>query len=397
MRAAGIRGISGLDITGASGGIGEAIARRVIGLILLLAANTAFNGFPVLASVLAKDEFMPRQMTTRGDRLAFSNGVLLLAVFSIALIVAFDAQVTRLIQLYIVGVFVSFTMSQTGMVIHWTRRLRVEREGTARRRMQTARIINSVGLSVTATVLVVVLITKFTHGAWIAILAMAVCFVVMKGIRSHYRSVTRELTVEDDDQVAVVDPFVAAFHPVPKLAILPLIMVLVGIGETSKVLLVAVASFFPMAINTYQGVKNVDPNLIEVGRAYDVFHLAGQLAIQEDAETFRTRGRDDAVAVVRKLELQSADARKRVDAADQKVADAGDDRGVDLDPAPRPQPAPLDGPTDVGADFHPDEGRKTDEEANEYQRHASLLESWICLICRTLSPRPRTPTDHPTA
>ena len=108
---------------------------------------------------------------------------------------------TRLIQLYIVGVFVSFTMSQTGMVIHWTRRLRVEREGTARRRMQTARVINSVGLSVTATVLVVVLITKFTHGAWIAILAMAVCFVVMKGIRSHYRSVTRELTVEDHDQV----------------------------------------------------------------------------------------------------------------------------------------------------------------------------------------------------
>ena len=181
--------------------VGFFVVTVATGLILLLAANTAFNGFPVLASVLAKDEFMPRQMTTRGDRLAFSNGVLLLAVFSIVLIVAFDAQVTRLIQLYIVGVFVSFTMSQTGMVIHWTRRLRVEREGTARRRMQTARVINSVGLSVTATVLVVVLITKFTHGAWIAILAMAVCFVVMKGIRSHYRSVTQELTVEDDDQV----------------------------------------------------------------------------------------------------------------------------------------------------------------------------------------------------
>ena len=171
------------------------------GLILLLAANTAFNGFPVLASVLAKDEFMPRQMTTRGDRLAFSNGVLLLALFSIVLIVAFDAQVTRLIQLYIVGVFVSFTMSQTGMVIHWTQRLRVEREWAVRRRMQTARVINGIGLSVTATVLVVVLITKFTHGAWIAILAMAVCFVVMKGIRRHYASVTQELTVEDTDQV----------------------------------------------------------------------------------------------------------------------------------------------------------------------------------------------------
>lgn len=171
------------------------------GLILLLAANTAFNGFPVLASVLAKDEYMPRQMTTRGDRLAYSNGVLLLALFSIVLIVAFDAEVTRLIQLYIVGVFVSFTMSQTGMVIHWTRRLRVEREWVVRRRMQTARVVNGIGLSVTGTVLVVVLITKFTHGAWIAILAMGVCFVVMKGIRRHYAAVTSELAAAEVDQV----------------------------------------------------------------------------------------------------------------------------------------------------------------------------------------------------
>ncbi|MFP5252619.1 MAG: APC family permease [Actinomycetes bacterium] len=182
-------------------GPGFFVVTVATGLILLLAANTAFNGFPVLASVLARDEYMPRQMTTRGDRLAFSNGVLLLALFSIVLIVAFDAEVTRLIQLYIVGVFVSFTMSQTGMVIHWTRRLRVEREPVVRRRMQTARIVNGVGLSVTGTVLVVVLITKFTHGAWIAILAMAICFLVMKGIRRHYASVTRELAAEDADQV----------------------------------------------------------------------------------------------------------------------------------------------------------------------------------------------------
>ena len=177
------------------------VVTMATGLILVLAANTAFNGFPVLASVLAKDEFMPRQMTTRGDRLAYSNGVLLLALFSIQLIIAFDAQVTRLIQLYIVGVFVSFTMSQSGMVIHWTRRLRVEREAAARHRMQVARVINSVGLSVTGTVLVVVLVTKFTHGAWISILAMAAVFVVMKGIRRHYASVTEELTVEDADHV----------------------------------------------------------------------------------------------------------------------------------------------------------------------------------------------------
>jgi amino acid transporter len=180
--------------------IGFFFVTVVTGLILLLAANTAFNGFPVLASVLARDGFMPRQMTTRGDRLAFSNGVLVLAGFSILLIVAFDAEVTRLIQLYIVGVFVSFTASQTGMVIHWTRRLRVERDATARRRMQTSRVINAFGLSVTGTVLVVVLVTKFTHGAWIAILAMGVAFLVMRGISTHYRRVAEELSATTEDR-----------------------------------------------------------------------------------------------------------------------------------------------------------------------------------------------------
>ncbi len=180
--------------------VGFFLVTAATGVILLLAANTAFNGFPVLASILAKDEYMPRQMTTRGDRLAFSNGVLLLAFFSIVLIVAFDAQVTRLIQLYIVGVFVSFTASQTGMVIHWTRRLRIENEASVRRKMQTSRMINAFGLSVTGTVLVVVLITKFLHGAWIAILAMAVVFVVMRSIHRHYAHVADELSAVEADQ-----------------------------------------------------------------------------------------------------------------------------------------------------------------------------------------------------
>ena len=92
-------------------------------LILVLAANTAFNGFPVLASILAQDRYMPRQMHTRGDRLVFSNGILLLAGFAGLLIWAFQAQSTKLIQLYIVGVFVSFTLSQAGMVRHWNRLL----------------------------------------------------------------------------------------------------------------------------------------------------------------------------------------------------------------------------------------------------------------------------------
>ena len=166
-------------------------------LILFLAANTAFNGFPVLGSILAQDRYLPRQLHTRGDRLAFSNGIVFLAVFAIVLIVAFQAEVTRLIQLYIVGVFVSFTLSQTGMVRHWNRLLRTERDPAARRRMMRSRAINAFGLFLTGAVLVVVLLTKFLHGAWIAIAAMAVIYLVMLGIRRHYDHVARELAAAD--------------------------------------------------------------------------------------------------------------------------------------------------------------------------------------------------------
>ncbi len=177
-----------------------AVVTTVTGLILVLAANTAFNGFPVLGSILAQDRYLPRQLHTRGDRLAYSNGIIILAGFAMLLIVAFGAEVTRLIQLYIVGVFVSFTLSQTGMVRHWTRLLRTERDPRARARMQRSRVINAVGLSVTAVVLVVVLITKFLLGAWIAIAAMVVLFVLMRGIRGHYDRVARELVLDDDGE-----------------------------------------------------------------------------------------------------------------------------------------------------------------------------------------------------
>jgi amino acid transporter len=170
----------------------------VTGLILVLAANTAFNGFPVLGSILAKDGFLPRQLHTRGDRLAFSNGIITLAAGAIALILAFDAQVTRLIQLYIVGVFVSFTLSQLGMVKHWTRELRTEPDPKKRQQMGRSRVINAVGFGMTATVLLIVLLTKFTHGAWIAILAMVIVFVVMRAIRKHYDTVRDELALDDE-------------------------------------------------------------------------------------------------------------------------------------------------------------------------------------------------------
>jgi amino acid transporter len=179
--------------------VGFYFVAAATGIILVLAANTAFNGFPVLGSILARDGFLPRQLDTRGDRLAFSNGIIALAGLAIGLIIAFDAEVTRLIQLYIVGVFVSFTTSQTGMVRHWNRLLRTETDPQARRRMQRSRMINGFGLTVTGTVLVVVLITKFTHGAWIAILAMALIYLLMLRIRRHYDRVSEELVAEQTD------------------------------------------------------------------------------------------------------------------------------------------------------------------------------------------------------
>jgi amino acid transporter len=171
------------------------------GIILVLAANTAFNGFPVLASILAKDGYLPRQLGARGDRLAYSNGIVILAVMAMGLIIAFDAQVTRLIQLYIVGVFVSFNLSQLGMIRHWTRHLRTETDPGARRRMMRSRAINTFGLAMTFVVFVIVLLTKFIAGAWIAILAMGIFFLLMRGIRAHYDRVSRELAIEAEDQL----------------------------------------------------------------------------------------------------------------------------------------------------------------------------------------------------
>ncbi len=188
--------------------LGLFLITGVTALILVLAANTAFNGFPVLGSILAQDRFLPRQLHTRGDRLAFSNGILFLAFAAIAFIVAFRAEVTALIQLYIVGVFVSFTLSQIGMVRHWTRLLRTESEPAVRAKMKRSRIINAIGLTCTGSVLIVVVVTKFLVGAWIAILAMGGLFVLMKAIRRHYDTVARELEKREaaEDRDAMVLP-----------------------------------------------------------------------------------------------------------------------------------------------------------------------------------------------
>ncbi len=178
----------------------------VTALILVLAANTAFNGFPVLGSILAQDRFLPRQLHTRGDRLAFSNGILFLALAAIAFVVAFRAEVTALIQLYIVGVFISFTLSQIGMVRHWTRHLRTETNPAERRRMMRSRVINTIGFICTGAVLIVVLVTKFMAGAWIAIVAMSALFVLMRAIHRHYETVSRELASQEAEEGDIVLP-----------------------------------------------------------------------------------------------------------------------------------------------------------------------------------------------
>ena len=172
-------------------------------LILALAANTAFNGFPVLGSILARDGYLPRQLHTRGDRLAFSNGILVLAGLAVLLVVIYQAEVTNLIQLYIVGVFVSFTLSQLGMIRHWNRLMRGSPTPAERRRMHTSRIINAIGFALTGSVLVIVLVTKFTHGAWIVCVAMPLIWLLMKSIRKHYDVVRVELAAGDNEQVTL--------------------------------------------------------------------------------------------------------------------------------------------------------------------------------------------------
>ena len=159
--------------------------------ILVLAANTAYQDFPRLASILARDRFMPRQFLNRGDRLVFSNGVIGLALGAIIVIIAFDADLNRLIQLYVVGVFTSFTLSQTGMVRHWLAEGRKGRD--AMKGWRYSIVINLVGAVTTGVVLVVITATKLKGGAWLSILVMATIVPVFRSIHRHYLSVQLQL------------------------------------------------------------------------------------------------------------------------------------------------------------------------------------------------------------
>jgi len=167
------------------GGIGFGIVQITTALILILAANTAYQDFPRLSSILARDRFMPRQFINRGDRLVFSNGILMLSALSALLIVIYDADVTRLIPLYVGGVFVTFTLSQTGMVMRW-RRLRPP----GWRKQAT---MNAVGAITTGVVCLVVVSTKLTQGAWIMLVAIPLIVMLFRGINRHYGSVASQL------------------------------------------------------------------------------------------------------------------------------------------------------------------------------------------------------------
>jgi amino acid transporter len=156
-------------------------------LLLVLAANTSFADFPRLSSFLARDEFMPRQFAFRGERLAFTTGILALSIFAIVLLLAFQASVTALIPLYTLGVFLAFTLSQSGMVVRWWRR----REAGWRRGI----VINGVGAVTTGIVAVIVVVSKFTAGAWMVVIMIPLLVMLLLSIRSHYRAVDEGLAL----------------------------------------------------------------------------------------------------------------------------------------------------------------------------------------------------------
>jgi len=201
------------------GSLGLLVVSLCTGVMLVVAANTAFNGFPVLASRLARDRFLPSDLLSRGNRLTYSNGILLLAVASAALVLIYRATVTELIHMYVVGVFISFTLSQLGMVRHWNRQLRTELALLTRLRMIRSRTINIVGAGCAATVLVVVVLTRFANGAAISLLLIGMIWMVMTVVYRYHRKVEEEVALppEGSDPSQVVPSRVHALVHVPQL------------------------------------------------------------------------------------------------------------------------------------------------------------------------------------
>jgi hypothetical protein len=167
-------------------------------LILLLAANTAYADFPRLAAFLAQDGFLPRQLASLGDRLVFSNGIFALSGCAALLLVIFNASVTRLIPLYAVGVFISFTLSQAGMVVHWWKQQGSGWLGKA--------LVNGVGAAITTVVALVLLYSKFSYGAWLVLVAIPLLIALFLRIRNHYDDVARRLRMSGDKLLKLPAP-----------------------------------------------------------------------------------------------------------------------------------------------------------------------------------------------
>ena len=176
----------------ADGSVLYYLVQALTTLILIIAANTSFADFPRLSSFMARDRFMPRQFASRGDRLAFSNGIIILAVLSALLLVVFHAETHALIPLYAIGVFVSFTLSQFGMVRFWFR------ERGPRWPMRA--VLNGAGAVTTGVVALIIAATKFTHGAWLVILLIPLLVLLLVTIRRHYDDVAGQLSLEGLEQ-----------------------------------------------------------------------------------------------------------------------------------------------------------------------------------------------------
>jgi amino acid transporter len=223
--------------------------------ILVLAANTAYQDFPRLASILARDRFLPRQFMNRGDRLVFSNGVILLSLVSIFVVWVFDADLNRLIQLYVVGVFTSFTLSQSGMVVHWLRER--YRGADASKGWRRAIVINAIGAVTTGVVLIVVTATKFTHGAWLSILAMVLIVPGFASVHRHYESVRRQLR-----QGTVAPGIVGASH---------VVLLVWDLGPATAEALGYVRSFRPAELHpVYAGPTPMTPQLQQRWRSFSM-------------------------------------------------------------------------------------------------------------------------------
>src|SRR6266478_1458969 len=209
-------------------GIGYYILQASTAAILILAANTSFADFPRLASLLAADRFLPRQLASRGDRLVFSNGIVILSLLACILIVVFKGKEQAMLPLYALGVFISFTLSQAGMVVHWKRlrqvdeaKRRIKEEEEIHRtetgdadaasheaeRLQAierdaggnwllSMVINSIGAVVSFVVFGVITVTKFTHGAWAVVLLIPLIVWMFRSIREHYLEIARQLSTE---------------------------------------------------------------------------------------------------------------------------------------------------------------------------------------------------------